>query len=186
MKTQHIIAAIQQTPRCSNIDKRKLLDFLKGIIGKTSLYIGGQMYENDIYFVREEVLKRIYKEYSFLHIGELQIIFKEGSAEKFGQVYSLTPLAINRWIVAYIDSDCRKKAIQEIHRISAERQLPAKASTVATTCSQRSAATQWLISTSASVSSTPTPSCSKQSSMHFSTTQNASLTYRKRCVSWTS
>ena len=102
-------------------------NFLKGIIGKTSLYIGGQMYENDIYFVREEVLKRIYKEYSFLHIGELQIIFEEGSAEKFGQVYSLTPLAINRWIVAYVDSDCRKKAIQEIHRISAERQLPAKA-----------------------------------------------------------
>ncbi len=30
------------------------------------------MYENDIYFVREEILKRIYKEYSFLHIGELQ------------------------------------------------------------------------------------------------------------------
>lgn len=67
------------------------------------------MYENDIYFVREEVLKRIYKEYSFLHIGELQIIFEEGSAEKFGQVYSLTPLAINRWIVAYLDSDCRKR-----------------------------------------------------------------------------
>ena len=127
MTTNEIMAAIQQTPLCSNIDKRKLLDFLKGIIGKASLYIGGQMYENDIYFVREEVLKRIYKEYSFLHIGELQIIFEEGSAEKFGQVYSLTPLAINRWIVAYVDSDCRKKAIQEIHRISAERQLPAKA-----------------------------------------------------------
>ena len=127
MTTNEIMAAIQQTPLCSNIDKRKLLDFLKGIIGKASLYIGGQMYENDIYFVREEVLKRIYKEYSFLHIGELQIIFEEGSAEKFGQVYSLTPLAINRWIVAYVDSDCRKKAIQEIHRISVERQLPAKA-----------------------------------------------------------
>ena len=75
MTTNEIMAAIQQTPRCSNINKRTLLDFLKGIIGKASLYIGGQMYENDIYFVRKEVLKRIYKEYSFLHIGELQIIF---------------------------------------------------------------------------------------------------------------
>ncbi len=65
MTTNEIMAAIQQTPRCSNIDKPKLLDFLKGIIGKTSLYIGGQMCENDIYFVREEVLKRIYKEFRF-------------------------------------------------------------------------------------------------------------------------
>lgn len=53
MTTNEIMAAIQQTPLCSNIDKRKLLDFLKGIIGKASLYIGGQMYENDIYFVRK-------------------------------------------------------------------------------------------------------------------------------------
>ncbi len=65
MTTNETMAVIQQTPRCSNIDKPKLLDFLKGIIGKTSLYIGGQMYENDIYFVREEILKRIYKEFRF-------------------------------------------------------------------------------------------------------------------------
>ena len=72
-------------------------------------------------------VKRIYKEYPFIHLGELHIIFDEGSYEKFGQVYSLTPLAINRWIVAYLESDCRKKAIQEVLRISVERQLPAKA-----------------------------------------------------------
>ena len=128
MTTNEIIAAIQQTPRCSNIEKWKLVDFLKNEIGKASLCVGGQpMHENDLYFIREEVVKRIYKEYPFLHLGELHIIFDEGSYEKFGQVYSLTPLAINRWIVAYLESDCRKKAIQEVLRISVERQLPAKA-----------------------------------------------------------
>ena len=124
MTTNEIIAAIQQTPRCSNIEKWRLVDFLKNEIGKASLCVGGQpMHENDLYFIREEVVKRIYKEYPFLHLGELHIIFDEGSYEKFGQVYSLTPLAINRWIVAYLESDCRKKAVQEINRISADRQL---------------------------------------------------------------
>ena len=46
-------------------------------------------------------------------------------------------------------------------------------------------ATQWPISTSASVSSTQTRSYSKQSRMHFSTMQNESQIFRKRCVSWT-
>ena len=128
MTTNEIIAAMQQTPRCSNIEKWRLLDFLKNEIAKASLCVGGQpMHENDLYFIREEVVKRIYKEYSFLHLGELHIIFEEGSYERFGQVYSLTPLAINRWIVAYLESDCRKKAAQEINRISADRQLSSKA-----------------------------------------------------------
>ena len=48
-----------------------------------------------------------------------------------------------------------------------------EAPAVATICSQRNAATQWLISTLASANSTPTRSFSKQSSMHSSTTHSA-------------
>jgi hypothetical protein len=85
------------------------------------------MDENDLLFTCEEVAQLILEDYYPLHIGELPMIIRAGVFEKFGSYYGVNAVSINRWIASYMDSDCRKKAAQEVLRISAERQLPAKA-----------------------------------------------------------
>ena len=127
MTIQHISAAIQQTPLCSKVDKTKLISILAVEIARTVSRAGHTMDENDLLFTCEEVAQLILEDYYPLHIGELPMIIRDGVFEKFGSYYGVNAVSINRWIASYMDSDCRKKAAQEVLRISAERQLPAKA-----------------------------------------------------------
>ena len=127
MTIQHISAAIQQTPLCSKVDKTKLISILAVEIARTVSRAGHTMDENDLLFTCEEVAQLILEDYYPLHIGELPMIIRAGVFEKFGSYYGVNAVSINRWIASYMDSDCRKKAAQEVLRISAERQLPAKA-----------------------------------------------------------
>ena len=127
MTIQHISAAIQQTPLCSKVDKTKLISILAVEIARTVSRAGHTMDENDLLFTCEEVAQLILEDYYPLHIGELPMIIRAGVFEKFGSYYGVNAVSINKWIASYMDSDCRKKAAQEVLRISAERQLPAKA-----------------------------------------------------------
>lgn len=127
MKTQHIIVAIQQTPLCSKVDRAQLINMLQVEIARTAVRGGTTMSENDLRFTCEEIAQLINDDFGTIHIGELPIILRAGVYGKFGESFGVNAVSVNKWIVAYVDSDCRKKAIQEIHRISAERQLPAKA-----------------------------------------------------------
>ena len=127
MKTQHIIVAIQQTPLCSKVDRVQLINILQVEIARTAVRGGTTMSENDLRFTCEEIAQLIYDDFGTIHIGELPIILRAGVYGKFGESFGVNAVSVNKWIIGYIDSDCRKKAIQEIHRISAERQLPAKA-----------------------------------------------------------
>ena len=126
MKTQHIIAAIQQTPLCSKVDRAQLINMLQVEIARTAVRGGTTMSENDLRFTCEEIAQLIYDDFGTIHIGELPIILRAGVYGKFGESFGVNAVSVNKWIIGYIDSDCRKKAIQEIHRISVERQLPAK------------------------------------------------------------
>ena len=127
MKTQHIIAAIQQTPLCSKVDRAQLINMLQVEIARTAVRGGTTMSENDLRFTCEEIAQLINDDFGTIRIGELPIILRAGIYGKFGEAFGVNAVSVNKWIVAYVDSDCRKKAIQEIYRISAERQLPAKA-----------------------------------------------------------
>ena len=127
MKTQHILAAIQQTPLCSKVDRAQLINILQVEIARTAVRGGTTMSENDLRFTCEEIAQLINDDFGTIHIGELPIILRAGVYGKFGESFGVNAVSVNKWIIGYIDSDCRKKAIQEIHRISAERQLPAKA-----------------------------------------------------------
>ena len=127
MKTQHIIAAIQQTPLCSKVDRAQLINMLQVEIARTAVRSGTTMSENDLRFTCEEIAQLINDDFGAMHIGELPIILKSGIYGKFGESFGVNAVSVNKWIIGYLDSDCRKRAIQEIHRISAERQLPAKA-----------------------------------------------------------
>ena len=127
MKTQHIIAAIQQTPLCSKVDRAQLINMLQVEIARTAVRGGTTMSENDLRFTCEEIAQLINDDFGTISIGELPIILRAGIYGKFGESFGVNAVSVNKWIIGYLDSDCRKKAIQEIHRISAERQLPAKA-----------------------------------------------------------
>ena len=127
MKTQHIIVAIQQTPLCSKVDRAQLISILQVEIARTAVRGGTTMSENDLRFTCEEIAQLINDDFGTIHIGELPIILRAGIYGKFGESFGVNAVSVNKWIIGYVDSDCRKKAIQEIHRISAERQLPAKA-----------------------------------------------------------
>ena len=127
MKTQHIIAALQQTPLCSKVDRAQLINMLQVEIARTAVRGGTTMSENDLRFTCEEIAQLINDDFGTIHIGEIPIILRAGIYGKFGESFGVNAVSVNKWIIGYIDSDCRKKAIQEIHRISAERQLPAKA-----------------------------------------------------------
>ena len=127
MKTQHIIAALQQTPLCSKVDRAQLISILQVEIARTAVRGGTTMSENDLRFTCEEIAQLINDDFGTIHIGELPIILRAGIYGKFGESFGVNAVSVNKWIIGYVDSDCRKKAIQEIHRISAERQLPAKA-----------------------------------------------------------
>lgn len=127
MKTQHIIAAIQQTPLCSRVDRAQLINMLQVEIARTAVRGGTTMSENDLRFTCEEIAQLINDDFGTIHIEEIPIILRAGIYGKFGESFGVNAVSVNKWIIGYIDSDCRKKAIQEIHRISVERQLPAKA-----------------------------------------------------------
>lgn len=127
MKTQHIIAAIQQTPLCSKVDRAQLINMLQVEIARTAVRGGTTMSENDLRFTCEEIVQLINDDFGTIRIGELPIILRAGVYGKFGESFGVNAVSVNKWIIGYLDSDCRKKAIQEIHRISVERQLPAKA-----------------------------------------------------------
>ena len=127
MKTQHIIAAIQQTPLCSKVDRAQLINMLQVEIARTAVRGGTTMSENDLRFTCEEIAQLINDDFGTIRIGEIPIILRAGVYGKFGESFGVNAVSVNKWIIGYIDSDCRKKAIQEIHRISVERQLPAKA-----------------------------------------------------------
>ena len=127
MKTQHIIAALQQTPLCSKVDRAQLINILQVEIARTAVRGGTTMSENDLRFTCEEIAQLINDDFGTIRIGELPIILRAGVYGKFGESFGVNAVSVNKWIIGYLDSDCRKKAIQEIHRISAERQLPAKA-----------------------------------------------------------
>ena len=127
MKTQHIIVAIQQTPLCSKVDRAQLINMLQVEIARTAVRGGTTMSENDLRFTCEEIAQLINDDFGTICIGELPIILRAGVYGKFGESFGVNAVSVNKWIIGYLDSDCRKKAIQEIHRISVERQLPAKA-----------------------------------------------------------
>ena len=127
MKTQHIIAAIQQTTVCSKVDRTQLINMLQVEIARTAVRGGTTMSENDLRFTCEEIAQLINDDFGTIHIGEIPIILRAGIYGKFGESFGVNAVSVNKWIIGYVDSDCRKKAIQEIHRISVERQLPAKA-----------------------------------------------------------
>ena len=127
MKTQHIIAAIQQTTVCSEVDRTQLINMLQVEIARTAVRGGTTMSENDLRFTCEEIAQLINDDFGTIHIGEIPIILRAGIYGKFGESFGVNAVSVNKWIIGYVDSDCRKKAIQEIHRISVERQLPAKA-----------------------------------------------------------
>ena len=127
MKTQHIIAALQQTLLCSKVDRAQLINMLQVEIARTAVRGGTTMSENDLRFTCEEIAQLINDDFGTIHIGELPIILRAGVYGKFGESFGVNAVSVNKWIIGYVDSDCRKKAIQEIRRISAERQLPAKA-----------------------------------------------------------
>ena len=127
MKTQHIIAALQQTPLCSKVDRAQLINMLQVEIARTAVRGGTTMSENDLRFTCEEIAQLINDDFGTIHIGEIPIILRAGVYGKFGESFGVNAVSVNKWIIGYLDSDCRKKAIQEIHRISVERQLPAKA-----------------------------------------------------------
>ena len=127
MKTQHIIAAIQQTPLCSKVDRAQLINILQVEIARTAVRGGTTMSENDLRFTCEEIAQLINDDFGTIRIGELPIILRAGIYGKFGESFGVNAVSVNKWIIGYLDSDCRKKAIQEVLRISVERQLPAKA-----------------------------------------------------------
>lgn len=127
MTTQHITVAIQQTPLCSKVDRAQLIKLFMVEIAKAVSRSGSTMSENDLRFTSEEVPQLILEEYHTLHIGEIPLIFKCGVFGKFGDFFGVNAVSINKWIASYLDSDCRKKAAQEVLQISVERQLPAKA-----------------------------------------------------------
>ena len=127
MKTQHIIAAIQQTPLCSKVDRAQLINMLQVEIARTAVRGGTTMSENDLRFTCEEIAQLINDDFGTIRIGELPIILRAGIYGKFGESFGVNAVSVNKWIIGYLDSDCRKKAIQEVLRISVERQLPAKA-----------------------------------------------------------
>ena len=127
MTTQHITAAIQQTPLCSKVDRTQLIKLLIVEIARAITRSGSTMSENDLRFTSEEVAQLILEEFYPLHVGELSIILKDGVYGKLGEFFGINAVSINKWIISYLDSDYRKKAAQEVLRISVERQLPAKA-----------------------------------------------------------
>ena len=127
MTTQHITAAIQQTPLCSKVDRTQLIKLLIVEIARAITRSGSTMSENDLRFTSEEVAQLILEEFYPLHVGELSIILRDGVYGKLGEFFGINAVSINKWIINYLDSDYRKKAAQEVLRISVERQLPAKA-----------------------------------------------------------
>ena len=127
MKTQHIIAAIRQTPLCSNVDRTQLINMLQVEIARTAVRGGTTMSENDLRFTCEEIAQLINDDFGTIRIGELPIILRAGVYGKFGESFGVNAVSVNKWIIGYLDSDCRKKAAQEINRISADRQLSSKA-----------------------------------------------------------
>lgn len=127
MTTQHITAAIQQTPLCSKVDRTQLIKLLIVEIARAITRSGSTMSENDLRFTSEEVAQLILEEFYPLHVGELSIILRDGVYGKLGEFFGINAVSINKWIIRYLDSDYRKKAAQEVLRISVERQLPAKA-----------------------------------------------------------
>ena len=127
MTTQYIITAIQQTPLCSKVNRIQLVKLLANEIAQTVARAGHTMDKNDLLFTSEEVVQLILEDYYPLHVGELPIIIRAGIFDKFGSYFGVNAVSINRWIACYLDSDYRKKAAQEVLRISVERQLPAKA-----------------------------------------------------------
>lgn len=127
MTTQHITAAIQQTPLCSKVDRTQLIKLLIVEIARAITRSGSTMSENDLRFTSEEVAQLILEEFYPLHVGELSIILRDGVYGKLGEFFGINAVSINKWIINYLDSDYRKKAAQEVLRISVERQLPSKA-----------------------------------------------------------
>lgn len=92
-------------------------------IAKAVTRSGSTMSENDLRFTSDEVAQLILEEYHSLHIAELPLLIKCGVFGKFGDFYGVNAVSINSWIVGYLESDVRKRAVQEIDRISADRQL---------------------------------------------------------------
>lgn len=127
MTTQHITAAIQQTPLCSKVDRTQLIKLLIVEIARAITRSGSTMSENDLRFTSEEVAQLILEEFYPLHVGELSIILRDGVYGKLGEFFGINAVSINKWIISCLDSDYRKKAAQKVLRISVERQLPAKA-----------------------------------------------------------
>lgn len=84
---------------------------------------GSTMSENDLRFTSEEVAQQILEEYYSLHIAELPLLIKSGVYGKFGDFYGVNAVSINGWMVGYIESDVRNRAIQEMNRIAADRQI---------------------------------------------------------------
>ena len=63
MTTQHITAAIQQTPLCSKGDRTQLIKLLIVEIARAITRSGSTMSENDLRFTSEEVAQLILEEF---------------------------------------------------------------------------------------------------------------------------
>ncbi len=100
----HNFISVSQYP--SLILKYKLLI----AINKTILFVGHNV--KDVDFLYKGVYEYVKKESKYLTIEEIEIAFKNGSMDEYGEWHGLSARTFCKWIKKYT-FECRRKAMEE-------------------------------------------------------------------------
>lgn len=89
---------------------------LKGVIARPFALKGTDVAPEDLSFIASELSIILEEKYGFLSMEEVKIALDNGVKKAYGEYYGLSVITFLDWIAAYVTSQERRRAMEEIER----------------------------------------------------------------------
>jgi hypothetical protein len=126
-KNKEIIVAAHNYPRVHQYPKLAMKFKMLIAINKTIMFVGYNV--QDLEFLYEGVYEYLQEEGLHLTFEEIEIAFKRGRMDEYGEWHGLSAMTFCKWIKGYVNETKRsamadKQKIDKIKREDAERKTP--------------------------------------------------------------